>query len=122
MAIKQRLLRAEKRLPPPPSKLEWPGIQPIQAEWERLRAWLAEKGLTAEEAHRRKLKVPGNLFVQPLAEIGRKKQHEQWQAEQEAERAAFVAKREQAMAVGRLSSVTQHGEAACTSNRETPPT
>ena len=121
MAIKLRLLRAEKRLPAPP-KLEWPGIQAIQAEWDRLRAWLAEKGLTAEEAHRRRLKVPGNRIVQPAAEIMRKKQHEQWQAKQEAERAAFAAKREPAMAAGRMSSVTQQGEAACTSNRETPPT
>ena len=63
MAIKQRLLRAEKRLPRPPAVLQLPGVDVLVAESKRLKVWLEELGLTAAEAHKRGLKVPGNTFV-----------------------------------------------------------
>ncbi|MFO0866144.1 MAG: hypothetical protein U0744_16100 [Gemmataceae bacterium] len=119
MAIKQRLLKAEKRCPKP-AELEWPGIQPIMEEWDRMRAWLAEKGLTAEEAHRRGLKVPGNRFVQSKAEIEVQQMQAEWKAKEAVKNAEFVAQRQQAFAAGRTSSVTQPGESPCTSNSGDP--
>ncbi|MFO0863923.1 MAG: hypothetical protein U0744_04600 [Gemmataceae bacterium] len=99
MALRQRLLKAEKRCPAPPEN-GWPGLQVFLAESKRMKEWLAATGLTAQEAARRRMKVPGNTFLTPKlqAEVDRRR------AEGEA-----------------TSSMSPQGEAACTSKRETPP-
>jgi hypothetical protein len=117
MALKQRLLRAEKRCPAPPTELEWPGITAIAEEWKRMEAFLAEKGLTADEAYRRKLKVPGNRIVHPLSEAEKRRICGELTAKQAAQAAA---KGQRAFAAGRTSSVTQPGVASCTSSNVRP--
>lgn len=100
MAIKQRLLRAEKRLPPLPEN-GWPGLQVYLVESKRMKEWLAATGLTAQEAARRRMKVPGNTFLTPKLQV----KLDRLRAEGEA-----------------TSSMSPQGEPACTSKRETPQT
>jgi len=87
------------------------------AESRRLEAWLAEKGLTAAEACRRRLKVPGNTFMTPKLRVEMDRRRPEFEAKQKAEQARRDAEYEALMARS-----TQQGDAACTSNTETLPT
>ena len=116
MAIKQRLLKADKRLPPPPEN-GWPGLQVFLEESARIEEWLAATGLTSTEAHRRGMEVPGNTFVTLPFWLEMERRRPEWEAQQKVEQVRRDAEYEAQMA-----QCTQQGAAACTSSTDRPRT
>lgn len=111
MAIRTRLKRIEQRVPAPdPNAM--PTLQEMLAEWQRMRDFLAERQMSAEEAARRRLKVPGNRIVVPWMAIEVERRLRAWEAEEERERTKHEAERKH----------TQRGSQPCTSNSGNLPT
>ena len=72
--------------------------------------WLAENGITAEEAHRQRMKVPGNTFLTLKAWVKMERLKPQWEAQQKAEEERRRAEQE-----ARMSRI-QQGASTCMSS------